>query len=495
MKTLMKIRTKTQRKTLLRVSTLTVFAAALVVMSLPEQGFTKKPRKLPVKSYITGAKIAYGKTTGDEAPRPLDALALLDSCTMWYGMIPEVYFWETLIHSDLAEQTPKTDTIARKERLAKLIGVTDSLAMACDKENKKVKKKYKKKCKPFLITADSVRLGWFTQYYNDAQEYRTQLVDDVMPTIDAESDPEVKAELEAQKDTLLQMVFSDYALASSLAPTDSLGLLVELNLGSLYAELKDYDKSIPYLVKAAERSKESDPGNYLNLLNQVAYSNFQAEHYLEAARVWHQVADEVEGEQKASILTNIIVCFARLQNDDSLYYYNLKILDVDPQNANALAMIGGTWFNRIQELNQENSKAREAKDKSKLAEIKNELDVASDSAIFYLKRAFEADSTDAKSIELYAIANMLKGEKSAATDAWIKLTQLKPNDKTYWVYLGDNYISRQMMKDAIEPYEKAVAIDESDKDVWRSLIDLYKANKMTAKAKKAQAKYDALANK
>jgi len=281
-------------------------------------------------------------------------------------------------------------------------------------------------------------------------------------------------------------------MASTLAPTDSLGLLVELNLGSLYGELKDYEKSIPYLTRAAERSKESDPGNYLNLLNQVAFSYFQSGKYLKAARVWHQVADEVEGERKVSLLTNIIVSFARLKNDDSLYYYNLKILDVDPQNSDALAMIGGTWFNRIQELNKANSKARKADDKARMAEIKKDLDAAGDSAIVYLKRAFEADSTDAKSIELYAIANMLKGEKAAATDAWLRLTRLKPDDKTYWVYLGDNYIARQKMKDAIGPYEKAIAIDEADKDVWQSLIDLYKVNNMPEKAKKAQAKYDAL---
>jgi len=120
-------------KTFFRRLAFTAFATALVVMSLPEQGSAKKPRKLPIKSYITGAKIAYGKTTGDEAPRPYDALALLDSCTMWYGMIPEVYFWETLIHSDLAGQIAKTDTTARKARIAKVIGATDSLVLAVTK--------------------------------------------------------------------------------------------------------------------------------------------------------------------------------------------------------------------------------------------------------------------------------------------------------------------------------------------------------------------------
>ncbi len=477
-----------------RVLALSAFATALVVMSLPEQGFTKKKRKLPINSYISGAKIAYGKTVGDEGARPLDALFLLDSATMWYGMIPEVYFWETLIHSDLAQQVAESDTAARRERIVKLIGATDSLVMACDKENKKVKKKYKKKCKPFLITADSIRADWFTTYYNEAQDNRTTLVDN-LPLIADETDPESKADLLAEQDTLLQLTLSGYDMASMLATADSLSLLVYQNLGNLFLELKDFGKSIPYFTKAAEMAKVSDPANYLNLLNQAAYASFQAEEYLEAARLWNEVIPEVDGEQKIDIYGNILAAFANLGIDDSLFYYNHKILAVDPNNAKALSMLGGKWFNRIQDLNKQSSDAREAGDDAKLAAIKKDLDAANDSAVVYLKRAFEVDSTDTQSIELYAITNMIRGARSESTDAWMRLTRLKPDDKTYWIYLADNYIALKQLKDAIEPYEKAVEIDDSDTEVWRNLVSLYQANNMTAKLKKAQAKLDALTKK
>ncbi len=479
-------------KTLYRIITMSALAMALIVMSLPEMGHARKKRKLPINSYISGAKIAYGKTVGDEGARPYDALALLDSCTMWYGMIPEAYFWETLIHSDLAQQTPKTDTAARKERIIKMIGAADSLVMGCDKENKDIKKKYKKKCKPFMITADSIRSDWFSLYYNDAQEFRTQLVDEIIPTIATETDPDAKADLIAEQDTLLALINTSYEMASLLATSDTSSLLVDQNLGNLYLELQEFEKAIPYFDRAAKMAKTSDPGNYLNLLNQGAYTNFQAKKYLEAAKLWNQVADEVEDAQKIEMYGNILACFDRLDMEDSTLLYNHKILGLDPTNATALGMLGGNWFNNIQALNKENAEAKEAGDKAKTSDIKKKLALASDSATYYLKRAFEADTTDVQSIELYAITSMLKGDKEAASVGWAKLTALKPDDKTYWIYLGDNYIARKMLKEAIVPYEKAIAIDASAKEVWSSLVDLYSLNNMPKKLKAAKAKVDEL---
>jgi Tetratricopeptide repeat len=487
---------KTARiKPFARLLVFSAFATALIVMSLPQQGLSKKQRKLPIKSYITGAKIAYGKTVGDEGARPYDALLLLDSCTIWYGMIPEVYFWETLIHSDLAQQVAETDTVGRRERLTKMIGAADSLVLSCDKENKEVKKKYKKKCEPFQITADSIRSDWFATYYNMAQDNRTVLVDDIHPTLQSETDPHELEILQAQKDTLLQLISTDYGFAAILAPTDSLLQLVDLNLGSLYSELEDYQSALPYLAKSAENARLSDPGNYTNLLNQMAYANFKLKNLLEAARIWNEVANEVEAEEKISIINNILASFSILGNDDSLFYYNQVILDVDPANAGALRMIGGTWFNRIQDLNGENSKAKASGDDALVAEIKGKLELANDSAIVYLKRAFEADSTDEQSIKLFGIANMLKGDRNSATDAWLRLTALKPDNKSYWIYLAENYIALKDLKSAIPPYEKAVEIDASDADIWLRLIELYGPNGMKEKLKKAQAKYDALAKK
>ncbi len=482
-------------KTVFRFLALSVMTAALVVMSLPEQGLTRKPRKLPIKSYISGAKIAYGKTVGDEGARPLDALLLLDSCTIWYGMIPEVYFWETLIHSDLAQQVAETDTSGRRERLTKMIGASDSLELSCDKENKDVKKKYKKKCKPYKITADSIRGEWFATYYNYAQDNRTILVDDIQPTLKSETDPEELEILQAQKDTLMQLIRTDYSLAGMLAPTDSLLQLVDLNLGSLYSELEDYESALPYLAKAAESAKVSDPDNYLNLLNQMAFANFQLKNFQEAASIWVEVSNELEGEEKIDLINNVLASFASLGNDDSLFHYNQVILDVDPANAGALRMIGGTWFNRIQDINRKTSKAKQSGDDAALATLKAELQVANDSAIFYLKRAFEADPEDEQSIKLYGIASMLKGDRVAATDAWKKLTVLKPAEKAYWVYLAENYIAQKELKNAILPYEKAIELDDTDQDIWLRLIELYGPNGMKDKQKKAQAKYDELTKK
>ncbi|HSG98511.1 MAG TPA: tetratricopeptide repeat protein, partial [candidate division Zixibacteria bacterium] len=60
--------------------------------------------------------------------------------------------------------------------------------------------------------------------------------------------------------------------------------------------------------------------------------------------------------------------------------------------------------------------------------------------------------------------------------------------KDYWVSLGDTYLQLQRLKDAIAPYEKAVALDDSDLNVWRNLADLYHNHSMPDKAAAADKK-------
>ncbi|MCH7879324.1 MAG: hypothetical protein IH914_08440 [candidate division Zixibacteria bacterium] len=69
-----------------------------------------------------------------------------------------------------------------------------------------------------------------------------------------------------------------------------------------------------------------------------------------------------------------------------------------------------------------------------------------------------------------------------------QLTQHSPEEKSYWKYLGENFIRLRNLKDAIGPYEKLVALDDTDLAIWERLVELYNSNSMPGKAKKAKAK-------
>lgn len=466
---------------------------ALSVSLTATNAEAKKPRKLSIGAYISGAKIAYGLSGGDETPRPRYALVLLDSCLLWHGMVPEAYFWQVTIYSDLVREIPRSDLSARREGLGRMLVALDSLKLSCDKENEEVKKKRKKKCPSYLITADSVRDEWYAEYFNNGQEARAEVRDDLQPALSEATDADEKADLQKEIEEQQESSIANYGMAEFLKPDDA---SVLINLAELLANMGSFVDALPYQLRAAELSKENDPEYYSIMMQQVGFSHYELEDYQSAATVFSELADELTGDEaqevRKSLYRNTVAAYSSLQLLDSVIYYNHKVLQMDPGDANALATLGGMWFNKIQELNLQRSDARKAKDSELQESIGSQLKETGDSAIYYLQLAFEADSTDEQSIELYSIANTLNGNVEQAVVGWEMLALANPEEKRFWIYIGDNYITLSRFDEAIAPYEKASELDPTNIKVLDNLVNLYNNSGAKAKAKTAQAKLDKL---
>lgn len=458
--------------------------ALALVFAMADSPEARRARKLSLSAYISGAKIALSAAGDSQIARPYDALYLLDSCLMWYGQIPEAYFWKVIVNSTLAHDN-RGDEEKYRAFLGELVLANDSLTNSCDPDNEDVKKKRKKKCEDLIVTADSIRLEWFVEFYNEAQDSRTTIRDDLNLSLAESTDSTEKFSLQEEIDEEYATAIRLYELAGSIYPKDVRYLM---NLAEIYTERGEFDKAIPLQLRAVAETKILDPENYLPLLNDLANSLYEMKRYDSAAAVFKILASEVDEDGKVAQYKNVVVCYSLLDNIDSVMLYNHKILELTPDDANTLATIGGVWFNRIQSLNLERADAREAKDKEKSAEIQTELKRVSDSARIYLERAFQANPEDEQSIELYAITSTLSGDPESALKAWKLMTELKPDDESYWIYVGDNYITLQKFSDAIAPYEKAVELDPTNVKVWQNLVDLYSANGQTDLSKVASAK-------
>ena len=466
---------------------LTCFLAVAIALPLA----AKKPRKLSIGAYISGAKIAYGINSGDAGPRYEDALSLLDSCLMWYGPIPEAYYWKARVYSDLAKEN-RSDSAKHLGYIDELVLAADSLSLTCDKDFKDVKKKYKKECEDWAAQVDTLRIGWFGEYYDAAQDARKDIEDELKPNLAAAELDQEKASLQAEINDKYDEAIRNYEWAGHVYPSDIRYLI---NLSQVYTDRGDFEAALPLQLRAAADSKGKDANNYLNLLIQAGYSYYMLKQYDSAASVYKTVVGEFteeERDQKITYLNNIVACYSVMKEYDSALVYTHTILEIEPNDAEALATVGRHWFAQIQDLSKAKTDAAAAGDDAKVAELKTKLDVVADSSAYYLGKAIAVNKEDELSANYYAIACTMKGDMENAAKGWELLTQIKPDEKNYWLSLGDTYLQLQRLEDAITPYEKAVALDDSDVNVWRNLADLYRNHNMPKKAAAAQKKVDEL---
>ncbi|MCH9032506.1 MAG: tetratricopeptide repeat protein [candidate division Zixibacteria bacterium] len=272
-------------------------------------------------------------------------------------------------------------------------------------------------------------------------------------------------------------------------------LRVNVRLGRILSDQEKYEEGLPYLKKSVEISRESDPDNVGDLLSEVAYSYYKMNDFANAAAVFKERVELLPHETKAAGLRNVIACYQSLQENDSVFKYTNEVLMIEPDDGESLALIGGTWFNKAQEVNSSISAAKKADDAERVKTLEAERTRNYDSVVYFLDKAVKADTTDASSYERLAIAYALQGVPAKATFAWKKLTELSPEVSQNWVNLGDNYISLKEFKNSILPYEKSVELDNTNGAVWRILVDLYQTNGMPDKAKKASARLDELSSK
>ncbi|HSH00226.1 MAG TPA: hypothetical protein VLB27_09270, partial [candidate division Zixibacteria bacterium] len=340
---------------------LTTFLTICLALALALPVSAKKPRKLSIGAYISGAKIAFGQSGNDAEPRYEDAIYLLDSCLMWYGSIPEAYYWKARVYSELAKNH-RTDTAAHLGYIDSLVVAADSLNSSCDDDNKDVKKKYKEDCGDWTSQVDTLRIGWFGEYYDEAQAARKTVQDELKPNLaQAELEAEKEA-LQAEIDEKYEEAIRNYNRAGRVFPSDVRYLI---NLAQVHTERGNFAEALPLQMRAATETRKRDPGLYLNLLVEVGFSYYQQHMFDSAANVYKIVVGELtdaEMEQKVLFTNNIIACYNSLKQFDSSLHYTHKVLEMDPNDAEALSTVGRHWFAMIQDVNKAKTDAAEAGD-------------------------------------------------------------------------------------------------------------------------------------
>jgi len=462
----------------LTVRTLGILGLA-ATLSIAVDAIAQPVRKLTLNAYLQGAKISMNDPEG---PRTEEAMALLDTCVMQYGPTPEAYALMAKIDSIRAEAIAEESLDKRKAQLGSILRHKLLLDSAC--ANPEVKDGLKKKCKSFSEQVESIRDYWFATYYNKGQEAYKPVEDEYNKQLETAADSVEKITIKADIEKAINAALPMFEAAALVKPEDP---RVAIRVGDILSLAERHQDAIPFLEQAVAHTKPSDTAMLISLLSQVAYAYYATNQLPQAVDAYRRSLPLLASVDQIGIIKNISACYATLNEIDSVVAYSAKALSINPNDASSLSMLGGMWFNRIQDLNKGISEARAAKDKTAEDNAKTKLAAATDSAVIYLKRAFVADSTDAGSIERYAIVQVVAGKSADAADGWKRLTALRPAEKRYWVYLGDSYISAQKFKDAIAPYEKAVELDPNDAAVWSSLAELYGSHNMPDKAARARA--------
>ena len=306
----------------------------------------------------------------------------------------------------------------------------------------------------------------------------------------------------------LQEAKQNYLKAISL---DSQDASIHVNLGSLYAQEKLWEKAIPCYQQAIA-IKPDFAGAYRNLAKAWTQVGKQAE----AADCWYEAYTlnqaNITPEQHLNLgntlcrqgqLTKAIFCYQRaikLNPNYAAAYQNLATtlkrqgkLDKAAIYAEKARKISNISVKKqvegngkkLQYINTEDilqsySNSNKNK-KEKLPQI-NQADLIKQAeADFVNSKFYSAISTceEAISIKPHAVAYQIIGKAwveinkpDEAIAAYEKAIEIKPDFAEIYVSLGELYFQHQRQKEAIAAYKKAIKLSPDLKDSYRGLVEV-----------------------
>jgi tetratricopeptide (TPR) repeat protein len=446
-----------------------LLVVVLAVSVIADGAFAqKKGRKLPEKAYIESAQIAI--VSGDTT-RYREAIAMLDSLFMNYGMHPEGYYWMNQIAVDFIE---KTSGLKNKEPwVYKMVAYRDSLHIACGALY--VKEKYKKECKKFIERADSTAVKYSRVVYIDAHRQFLS-IEEALKEIKADTDSTTKAFYMAKVDANADSALANMKLSIMIDSTNGPAYLLA---GTVLEKQGNYPASNEWLERGLKYVADST-----QLLLQIAYNNIQESKYCEAIPYFKQYVSHVPTD--TGTLLNLTICYNNCKMYDSAAMVHQQILGLDPNQSDALVGLG-QYFKQLGIFANDSSSAY--REKGNEAASKKWIDERVrlfDSSKVYFKRAHLANPNDLIAAEEFAIVAYVSSDFASAASAYQRLSEIEPSKKDHWISLGDSQLSLAKWKEAIVAYEKAVELDPDQRPVWEKLAMLYDQEKMSAKAAEAR---------
>lgn len=458
-----------------KITLLTLAALLLLSMSV-----MSKPRKLPVGAYIKSAKIDI--ISGD-IERYEQAIAMLDSLFMYYGPHAEALDLMASVMVDYIDKTP--DLHKRMDYVKKLVAYNDSLHICCN--SKDVKGKYKKGCDEFVEMQDSIKVKYWREFYNSAVE-QLKNVTEKQNEINAESDSAVIEIYQTDLDAIVDSCNINLQMCIILDSTDEKSYV---GLGSLNDKLGNYEEANKWYILALDKTEEQQ-----NIIISIAYNYYNLDDHCNAAKYMQKFIDKFAAKDSTSInyMENLVVFYNNCGNYDKGLAVNRQILEIDPNNFEALKSIGH-YFNQMYRTSNDSTTAyRQAENEEKTKEWQAKGFEYIDSSLVYYGLASKQSDTDEVVWGLYATYLAIRERWEEAAPAFAKLTELQPNDSRNWIYYGDCSIRLERYDDAIAAYEKAAELDPNDKETWHQLAALYEQVGNTAKKTEAEKKAAALGN-
>ncbi|ORY03196.1 TPR-like protein [Basidiobolus meristosporus CBS 931.73] len=98
-----------------------------------------------------------------------------------------------------------------------------------------------------------------------------------------------------------------------------------------------------------------------------------------------------------------------------------------------------------------------------------------DSAIGYLTKSLEADSTDSQSWYLLGRCHMAQQKYNKAYEAYQQAVYRDGKNPTFWCSIGVLYYQIQQYRDALDAYSRAIRLNPYISEVWYDLGTLYES--------------------
>jgi len=451
-----------------------VFIGVLGLLLIGGSVMARKGRKLPANAYVKSAKIHI---LSGELDRYKEAEYMLDSLFLHYGPVAEGLFLMNQMMVDYIEKAPTLE--AKDEYVTRMVAYEDSLVACCNNDD--IDKKYRDDCDEFIEKADSTLVKYWREFYN-AGVGQLEKLKTAVSDLRAAEDSSSIAFFEERRDALVDSTKASLQMAIKIDPTDFRSYA---GISTVYEQSGQYDSANHWLDMGAEYAENPN-----NVKLQIAYNWINAGDYCAATTPLREYVDAVQTDTMNMV--NLGVCYNACDQYDEAYQTYNRILDIAPNNFDALLAVG-TYFNQqARYANDSATTYRDQEMNDKAEEWMGERSRILDSSLFYFGKAFEAHDTSLAAAEQYGMIAYVQGDFEKASTAYARAVEIDPSITDLWLSLGDAYIQLAQFDAAIQPYEKVIEQDPDNADILERLVDLYKEAGQADKAAATQAKLDKL---
>ncbi len=451
-----------------------LLAAILMIALLAPSAIAQENRDLWSKStYVQSAKIIYlHEYKKDKRRETLQkAINLIDEAKDRFQRDPDLYFMLGTFYAEVNVLDTMVICFDSVETLCEDQSVDEKLRRNCYKKDKYIEK------------INDFRQKYWEESYNDAVEFLRQY-----DTIKVWTKLPVSEDSLATLDSLAEKAYSvaeaDFEKAIMVKPTEPLSYD---GLGILYQQHEEYFKAADQFKKAMARSKEDVHDQYVN---KIAYAYIMKPDW-DSAIVWFEKYLDYNPQDLNSLI-NLAVAHNNLEKYDKATEYYQQVLEVDPNNKQALFSLGQTYFVRMTDVASSDSTKF-----GNLAAQNEEVNKWRDKAEASFAKIIEVDPNDGMAINRLGILYLLSPDTADVRNAvtmFSRYLEQNPNSTDILDYLGRAYIRLGDFTNAIEPYKSLTELNPGNVTAWERLEELYRYTNQSAKAEEAKARADELKN-